>query len=183
MILYVFIYLQKDDKDVFHCHIWIWFTNADTQIQKLESSLRWIRIFGTLHVQLKCHTQHNVYSHLDMYTSDVSRFKYRVNQPRMYRTNRHINTYRVYGSIISTNIHKPGRCTFLCYNSILFLAKLLQHLGPFRCVPLMVHLYYYYCWMHIQPDWHICRSGTAIQMKCLRVLSIDTDLCSNKITN
>ena len=108
-----FIYLQKDDKDVFHCHIWIWFTNADTQIQKLESSLRWIRIFGTLHVQLKCHTQHNVYSHLDMYTSDVSRFKYRVNQPRMYGTNRHINTYRVYGSIISTNIHKPGRCTFL----------------------------------------------------------------------
>ena len=118
-----------------------------------------------------------------MYTSDVSRFKYRVNQPRMYRTNRHINTYRVYGSIISTNIHKPGRCTFLCYNNILFLAKLLQHLGPFRCVPLMVHLYYYYCSMHTQPDWHICRSGTTIKMKCLRVLSINTDLCSNKITN
>ena len=109
--------------------------------------------------------------------------KYQVNQSIMYKTNRHINTYRVYGSIISTNIHKPGRCTFLCYNSILFLAKLLQHLGPFRCVPLMAHLYNYYCWMHIQPDWHICRSGTTIQMKCLRVLSINTDLCSNKITN
>ena len=64
-----------------------------------------------------------------------------------------------------------------------FLAKLVHHLGPFWCVPLMVHLYYYYCWMHIQPDWHICRSGTAIKMKCLRVLSINTDLCSNKITN
>lgn len=60
-----------------------------------------------------------------MYTSDVSRFKYRVNQPRMYRTNRHINTYRVYGSIISTNIHKPGRCTFFGYNNILFLASIL----------------------------------------------------------
>ena len=58
-----------------------------------------------------------------------------------------------------------------------------QHLGPFRCVPLMVHLYYYYCWMHIQPDWHICRSGTTIKMKCLWVLSTNTDLCSNKITN
>lgn len=115
-----------------------------------------------------------------MYTSDVSRFKYRVNQPRMYRTNRHINTYRVYGSIISTNIHKPGRCTFFWLQQHPFFS---QHLGPFRCVPLMVHLYYYYCWMHIQPDWHICRSGTAIQMKCLRVLSINTDLCSNKITN
>ena len=109
--------------------------------------------------------------------------KYRVNQPIINKTNRHINTYRVYGSIISTNIHKPGRCTFLCYNSILFLAKLLQHLGPFRCVPLMVHLYYYYCWMHIHPDCHICRSGTAIKIKCLWVLSINTDLCSNKITN
>ena len=115
-----------------------------------------------------------------MYTSDVSRFKYRVNQPRMYRTKRHINTYRVYGSIISTNIHKPGRCTFLCLQHHPFFS---QHLGPFRCVPLMVHLYYYHCWMHIQPDWHICRSGTAIQMKYLRVLSINTDLCSNKITN
>ena len=142
IVLCVFIYLQKDEKDVFHCHIWIWFTNADTQIQKLESSLRWIWIFGTLHVQLKCHTHHNVYSHLDMYTSNVSRFKYRVNQPRMYITNRHIDTYRVHGSIISTNIHKPGCCTFFGYNNILFFS---QHLGPFRCVPLMVHLYYYYC--------------------------------------
>ena len=61
--------------------------------------------------------------------------------------------------------------------------KLVQHLGPFKCVPLKDHLYYYYCWMHIQPDWHICRSGTTIKMKCLRVLSINTDLCSNKITN
>ena len=78
-----------------------------------------------LYVYLKCHTQNNVYSHLDMYTSDVSRFKYRVNQPRMYITNRHINTYRVYGSIISTNIHKTGRCTFFGYNSILFLASIL----------------------------------------------------------
>ena len=114
-----------------------------------------------------------------MYTSDVSRFKYRVNQPRMYRTNRHINTYRVYGSIISTNIHKPGRCTFFWLQQHSFFS---QHHGPFRCVPLMVHLYYY-CWMHIQPDWHICTSGTAIQLKCLRVLSINIDLCSNKITN
>src|SRR3954467_8614713 len=73
--------------------------------------------------------QHNVYSHLDMYTSDVSRFKYRVNQPRMYGTNRHINTYRVYGSIISTNIHKPGHCTFFGYNSILFLASILALSG------------------------------------------------------
>ena len=131
-----------------------------------------------LYVQLRCHTQHNVYSHLDMYTSDVSRFKYRVNQPRMYRTNKHINTYRVYGSIISTNIHKPGRCTFFWLQQHPFLAKLLQHVGPFRCVPLMVHLYYYYFWMHIQPDWHICRSGIAIKMKCLRVLSINIDSCS-----
>ena len=175
---YVFLYIFKRTTKMYSTVIYEYGLNVDTQIQKLESSLRWIRIFGTLHVQLKCHTQHNVYSHLDMYTSDVSRFKYRVNQPRMYRTNRHINTYRVYGSIISTNIHKPGRCTFLCYNSILFLAMLLEHLGPFRCVPLMVHLYYYYCWMHIQPDWHICRSGIAIKMKCLRVLSIKTDLCS-----
>ena len=78
-----------------------------------------------LYVQLKCHTQHNVYSHLDMYTSDVSRFKYRVNQPRMYRTNRHINTYRVCGSIISTNIHKPGRCTFFWLQQHTFLASIL----------------------------------------------------------
>ena len=85
-------------------------------------------------------SQHNVYSHLDMYTSDVSRFKYRVNQRRMYRTNKHINTYRVYGSIISTNIHKPGRCTFFWLQQHPFFS---QHLGPFRCVPLMVHLYYY----------------------------------------
>ena len=114
-----------------------------------------------------------------MYTRDVSRFKYRVNQQRMYITDRHINTYRVYGSIISSNIHKPGRCTFFWLQQHPFFS---QHLGPFRCVPLMVHLYYYYCWMHIQPDCHICRSGTAIQTKCLRVLSINTDLCSNKIT-
>ena len=60
-----------------------------------------------------------------MYTSDVSRFKYRVNQPRMYRTNRHINTYRVYGSIISTNIHKPGRCTFFWLKQHPFLASIL----------------------------------------------------------
>ena len=60
-----------------------------------------------------------------MYTSDVSRFKYRVNQPRMYRTNRHINTYRVYGSIISTNIHKPGRCTFFWLQHHPFLASIL----------------------------------------------------------
>ena len=66
-----------------------------------------------------------MYSHLDMYTSDVSRFKYRVNQPRMYRTNRHINTYRVYGSIISTNIHKPGRCTFFWLQHHPFLASIL----------------------------------------------------------
>ena len=115
-----------------------------------------------------------------MYTSDVSRFKYQVNQPIMYRTNRYINTYRVYGSIISTNIHKPGRCTFFWLQHHPFFS---QHLGPFRCVPLMVHLYYYYFSMHIQPDWHICRSGTTIKMKCLRVLSINTDLCSNTITN
>ena len=61
-----------------------------------------------------------------MYTSDVSRFKYQVNQPIMNKTNRHINTSRVYGSIISTNIHKPGRCTFFCYNSILILASILS---------------------------------------------------------
>ena len=60
-----------------------------------------------------------------MYTSDVSRFENRVNQPRMYRTNRHINTYRVYGSIISTNIHKPGRCTFFWLQQHLFLASIL----------------------------------------------------------
>ena len=102
------------------------YSNSEARIQ-----LRWIRIFGTLHVQLKCQTQHNVYSHLDMYTSDVSRFKYRVNQPRMYRTNRHINTYRVYGSIISTNIHKPGRCTFLCYNNILFFSQATTASWPF----------------------------------------------------
>ena len=111
-----------------------------------------------------------------MYTSDVSRFKYRVNQPRMYGTNRHINTYRVYGSIISTNIHKPGCCTLFSTTTSFFS----QHLGPFRCVPLMVHLYYY-CWMHIQPDWHICRYCTSIQMKCLRVLSINTDCAQIKL--
>ena len=46
--------------------------------------------------------------------------KYRVNQPIMYKTNRHINTYRVYGSIISTNIHKPGRCTFFATTTSFF---------------------------------------------------------------
>ena len=51
--------------------------------------------------------------------------KYQVNQPIMYKTTRHINTYRVYGSIISTNIHKPGRCIFFGYNNILFLASIL----------------------------------------------------------
>ena len=32
--------------------------------------------------------------------------------------------------------------------------------------------------MHIQPDCHICRSGTTIKMRCLRALSINTDLYS-----
>ena len=124
--------------------------------------------------------QHNVYSHLDMYTSDVSRFKYQVNQPRMYRTNRHINTYRVYGSIISTNIHKPGRCTLFWLQQHPFLASILALSDA-------CHLWSIYTTTIAEctfsPIGIFCRSGTAIQMKCLRVLSINTDLCSNKITN
>ena len=84
-----------------------------------------------LYIQLKCHMQHNVYSHLDMYTSDVSRFKYRVNQLRMYITNRHINTYRVYGSIISTKIHKPGRCTFFLLEQHPFFSEATTTSWPF----------------------------------------------------
>ena len=91
------------------------YSNLEARIQFKVNSNIWNTSCPTQMSQ-----QHNVYSHLDMYTSDVSRFKYRVNQPIMYNTVRHINTYRVYGSIISTNIHKPERCTFFATRASFF---------------------------------------------------------------
>ena len=85
------------------------YSNSEGRIQfKVNSNI------GKQFMSKSSVTRNIMYTPIQICTQVLSQdSKYRVNQPIMYNTNRHINTYRVYGSIISTNIHKPGRGIFL----------------------------------------------------------------------
>ena len=71
---YIHHFLYILSKAQHHLYINMVYKWHDLRFIRLYPSIWIFKYLKPLYVQLKCHTQHNVYSHLDMYTSGVSRF-------------------------------------------------------------------------------------------------------------